>query len=95
LVEGIFSITPSKFGQNEIRRAQQIVEDTCATFLGADVSEKILKWEEESKISGETLKKTVDIEVLERTREIAWSFEENISAYFPTEVENKGVVYKT
>jgi hypothetical protein len=52
LVEGIFGITPRKFGQNEIRKAQQIVGDLCTTLPGSDVSEKILKWREESKISG-------------------------------------------
>jgi hypothetical protein len=37
LVQGIFGITPHKFGQNEIRRAQQMVEDASSTFPGSDV----------------------------------------------------------
>jgi hypothetical protein len=46
LVEGLFGITPRKFAQSEIRRAQQTVEDACTGLPGSDVSEKILKWEE-------------------------------------------------
>jgi len=95
LVEGIFGITPRKFGQNEIRKAQQIVEDACSTFPGSDVSEKVLKWREESKISGEALKKMIDTVIVERTREIKGLFEKHIFAHFPTKVENKGVIYKT
>ncbi len=95
LVEGIFGITPSKFGQNEIRKAQQLVEDACANFPGSNISEKILKWEEESKISGEDLKKMIDTEVVERTREIAELFEKRVFTHFPTKVENRGIIYKT
>jgi len=95
LVEGIFGIIPSRFGQNEIRKAQQIVEDACAALPGSHVSEKILKWEEESKISGEALKKMMDTEIVGRTQEITESFEKHIFAHFPTKVENRGVMYKT
>jgi hypothetical protein len=95
LIEGIFSITPHKFGQGEIRKAQQIVGDVCASLPGSDVSEKILKWEEESKISGETLKKLIDTEIVELTREIEGLFDKHVFAHLPTKVENKGVIYKT
>jgi hypothetical protein len=95
LVEGIFGITPRRFGQNEIRKAQQIVEDACATFPGSDVSEKVLRWREESKISGEALKKMIDTVIAERTQEITRLFEKHVFAHFPTKVENKGVIYKT
>lgn len=95
LVKGIFGITPSKFGQNEIRKVRQVVEDACATLPGSDVSEKILKWEEESKISGEALKKVIDTEVIERTQEIIGLFEKRVFTHFPTKVENNGVIYKT
>jgi len=95
LVEGIFGITPSKFGQNKTRKAQQIVEDTCAPLTGSDVSEKILRWEEKSKISGEALKKMIGTEVVERTQEITELFGKRIFAHFPIKVENKGVVYET
>lgn len=95
LVEGIFGITPKKFSQNEIRKAQQTVKDACTTFPGSDISEKVLKWEAESKVSGEALKKMIDTEVIERTKEIAGLFEKHVFAHFPTKVENKGVIYKT
>lgn len=95
LVEGIFGITPRKFGQNEIRKAQQIVGDVCTTLPGSDVSEKILKWREESKISGEALKKMIDTVIAERTQEIRELFEKHVFAHFPTKVENKSVIYKT
>jgi len=95
LVEGIFGITPRKFRQNEIRKAQQIVEDACSTFPGSDVSEKVLKWREESKISREALKKMIDTVIVERTQEITGLFEKHVFAHFPTKVENKGVIYKT
>jgi hypothetical protein len=95
LVEGIFGIVPRKFGQNEIRKAQQTVEDECAVLPGSDVSEKILRWEEENKISGEALKKMIHTVIVERTQEVAGLFEKKIFAHFPTKVENKGVVYKT
>ena len=95
LVEGIFGITSCKFGENEIHKAQQKVEDASATLPGSDASEKILKWEEESKISGKALKKMIDTEVVELTRQIERLFEKHIFAHLPTEVENKGVIYKT
>ncbi len=95
LVEGIFGITPHKFGQNDIRKAQQVVEDACATLPGSDVSEKVLKWREENKISRKALKKIIETEIVEKTKEIERLFEEQVFAYFPTKVENKGVVYKT
>jgi len=95
LVEGIFGIIPPKFGQNEIRKAQQTVEDASTTLPGSDVSEKVLKWREESKISGEELKKLINTVIVERTQEIKGLFEKKIFAHFPAEVENKGIIYKT
>jgi len=95
LVEGIFGIIPSKFGQNEIRKAQRTVEDACTTLPGSDVSEKVLKWREESKISGEALNEMINTVIVERTQEIKELFEKKIFAHFPTKVENKGVIYKT
>ena len=70
LVEEIFGITPRKFAHKEIRRAQRAVEDSCTGLRGSDVSEKVLKWEEENKISGETLEKTINTDIREHTREI-------------------------
>jgi hypothetical protein len=95
LVEGIFGITPRKFSENEIRKAQQVVEDACTGLPGSDVSEKILKWEKENKISGETLKKIIDTEVVDRTKEIERLFERQVFSHLSTKVENKGVIYKT
>jgi len=95
LVEGIFGITPNKFGQNEIRKAQQKVEDASATLPGSNIFEKIQKWMEEGKISGETLKNMINTEIVDRTQEIERSFEKRIFAQFPTKIENKGVNYKT
>jgi len=95
LVEGIFGITPSKFGEKEIRKAQQKVEDASINLPGSDVSQRIQKWIKENEISGEALKKTVDTEIVDRTREIERLFEKQIFAYFPTKIENKGIVYKT
>ncbi len=94
LVEGIFGIIPSKFGQDEIRKARQKVEDASASLPGSGVSEKILKWGKESEISGEALRKLIDTEVVELTKQIETSFEKQVFAYFPTKVRNKGVVYK-
>ncbi len=94
LVEGIFGITPSKFGENEIREARQKVEDASAALPGSDIFEKIQKWMEESKISGETLKKMINTEIVDRTQEIERFFEKRIFAHFSTKVENKGVIYK-
>ena len=95
LVQGIFGITPHKFGQNEIRRAQQMVEDASSTFPGSDVAEKVMEWTERSKVSGESLKKMVNTVIVERTREITRLFEKQVFAHFPTKVENNGVIYKT
>jgi len=95
LVEGIFGITPHKFGQNEVRKAQQIVEDACSAFPGSDVSEKVMKWREKSKVSGEALKKMIDTVIVERTQEITGLFEKQVFAHFSTKVENNGVIYKT
>jgi hypothetical protein len=95
LVEGIFGITPSKFGHNEIRKAQQKVVDASAVLPGSDIFEKIQKWMEEGKISGETLKNMINTEIVDRAQEIERLFEKRIFAHFPTKVENKGVIYKT
>ena len=95
LVKGIFGITPHKLGQNTLRKALQKVEDASSTLPGSSISEKILNWEEKSKISGEALKKMVDTEVVERTQEIERLFEKHVFTYFPARVENRGVIYKT
>jgi len=95
LVEGIFGVTPLKFGQKEIHKAQQVVTDASAALPGSDVSEKILRWREENKVTGNTLKKIVETEVVERTRKIEALFEKSIFASFPTKVENNGIAYKT
>jgi len=94
LVKEIFGITPRKFGQKEIGEAQQLVEDASTELSGSDVSEKILRWREESKIAGETLKKMVGTEVVALTEEIGGLFEKRVFAYFPERVENKGIIYK-
>jgi hypothetical protein len=94
LVKGIFGITPSKFSQSEIRKAQQRVEGASIHLQGSDVSEKIARWREESKISGKTLKKMIDTEIVQRTKEIERSFEKRIFSYLPVKVKNKGVIYK-
>jgi hypothetical protein len=62
---------------------------------GSDVSDKVLKWEERNKISGETLEKTINTDVVERTQEIERLFKRQIFAHLSTKVKNKGVVYKT
>ena len=95
LVEEIFGITPTKFAQNEIQKAQQRVEEASTTLPGTSVSEKILKWRERNKIFGEKLKKTINTEIKKLTKEIAQSFEKHIFTYFPTKIENRGVIYKT
>jgi len=89
LVEGIFGIAPRKFGQNEIRKAQQIVEDACTTFPGSDVSEKVLKWREESKISMEALKKMIDTVIVERTQEIKDYLRNTFSSIFQQRLKTK------
>ena len=95
LVEGLFGITPRKFAQSEIRRAQQTVEDACTGLPGSDVSEKILKWEEENEISGEALKKVIDTEVVQCTQKIEGGFAKHVFGHLSTKVKNKGVIYKT
>jgi len=95
LVEGIFGIAPSKFGEKEIRRAQKKVEDASTSLPGSDVSERIQRWRKENEISGEALKKMVDSEIVDRTKEIERLFERQVFAYLPTEIENKGIIYKT
>lgn len=95
LVEEIFGIIPRKFGQKEIRKAQLSVEEASAELPGADVSEKILRWREESKITGEALKRMVDKEIAARTIEIRTLFEKEVFAHLPEKVENKGIIYKT
>jgi len=94
LVEGIFGITPPKFTQKDINKAQQDAKDACDTLSGRDVFEKIVKWEEKGKVSGDALRKIIDTEFVERTREIAALFEKRVFANFPTEVQNNGVIYK-
>jgi hypothetical protein len=95
LVEGLFGVTPTKFTQKEIRKAQQKVEETSTMLPGKSVCEKILKWRQKNKISGERLKKTINTEMKELTRQIEQSFQKHIFAYFPTKIENNGVIYKT
>lgn len=95
LVEEIFGIVPRKFGQKEIRKAQQSVEGASADLHGVDISEKILRWREESKITGEALKRMVDTEILTRTRNIRTLFKKKVLAHLPGKVENKGIIYKT
>ena len=94
LVKGIFGIAPSKFSQAEIRKAQQRVEDASNDLPGSDVSEKIARWREESKISGEALKKMVNTEVVRRTKEIEELFEKQVFSHLPVKVNNNGVIYK-
>jgi len=94
LVEGIFGMTPLKFTQKEISKAQQAAKDACHTLPGTDVFEKIVKWEEKGKVSGDALRKIIDTEFVERTREIVDLFEKRIFDHFPTKVENNGVIYK-
>jgi len=94
LVKGIFGITPSKFSQAEIRKAQERVEDASADLPGSDVSEKIARWREESKISGKALKKMIDTEVVHHTKEIEELFEKKVFSNLPLKVKNKGVIYR-
>ena len=53
LVKRLFGLTPKKFGQSEIQKAQETVEATFASFPGLTVSEKVLKWREQSKVFSE------------------------------------------
>jgi hypothetical protein len=94
LVKGIFGITPSKFSPAEIRKAQGQVEDASTDLPGSDVSGKIARWREESKISGEALKKMIDTEVVQRTKEIEELFEKRVFCYLPVKIKNNGVIYK-
>jgi hypothetical protein len=94
LVKGIFGITPSKFSQAEIRKAQQRVEDASTDLQGSDVSERIARWREESKVSGEALKEMVNTEVVQRTKEIEELFEKQVFSHLPVKVKNNGVIYK-
>lgn len=95
LVEGIFGLTPRKFGQHEVRTAQQTVEAASADLPGSNVSEKILRWRKESKITGAALRKLIKTEIVARTEEIETLFGKRVFAHLPTRVENHGVVYKT
>jgi len=94
LVKGIFGITPSKFSQAEIRKAQQRVADASSDLPGSGVSEKIARWREESKISGKALKKMIGTEVVHRTEEIEDLFEKQVFSRLSFKVKNNGVVYK-
>jgi hypothetical protein len=94
LVKGIFGITPSKFSQAEIRRAQQRVEDASTDLPGSDVSEKIARWREESKISGEALKKMINTEIVQRTKEIEELFEKQVFKHLGVKIKNRGVIYR-
>jgi len=95
LVEGIFGIAPSKFGEKEIRRVQQKVEDASTVLPGSDVSERIQRWRKENEISGEALKKMVDLEIIDHTKEIERLFDKQVFAYLQTKIENNGIIYKT
>jgi len=95
LVEGIFGITPLKFGQREISRAQHAVDDASAKLPGSDVADRILRWREENKITGDTLKKTIETDVAGRTKQIEKLFTKRIFRYFLVKVENRGIIYKT
>jgi hypothetical protein len=94
LVKGIFGITPLKFSQADIRKAQERVEDASTALSGYDVSEKIARWRAESKISGRALKKMIDTEVVHRTKEIEELFEKHVFSHLPLKINNKGVIYK-
>jgi hypothetical protein len=94
LVEGIFDITPPKFTQKEISKAQQTVKDACDTLPGRDVFDKIVKWEEKGKVSGDALRKIINTEFVERTKETAALFEKRVFAHLSTKVQNNGVIYK-
>jgi hypothetical protein len=95
LVEGLFGVTPIKFSQKEIRKAQQVVGDASTTLPGSNVSDKILRWREENKITGDALKRAIETEVVERAKRVDELFCKIIFRHFPTKVENRGVVYKT
>jgi hypothetical protein len=94
LVKGIFGITPSKFSQAEIRKVQQQVGDASTDLPGSDVSERIARWREKSKISGEALKKMINTEVVQRTKEIEELFAKQVFSHLSVRVKNRGVIYK-
>jgi hypothetical protein len=95
LVEGLFGITPAKFTQTEIEQAQQKVEEASRMLPGEDVAEKILKWRKKSGITGEKLRKMINTEIKTLTKQIEEAFQNRIFTYFPTKIENNGVIYKT
>jgi len=95
LVKGIFGITPCKFKEREIRRAQKKVEEASASLPGSSISEKILRWMKNGEVSGKVLKELVETELAELTRKIEKLFDQHVFTYFPTGVQNKGVIYKT
>lgn len=95
LVKHLFGLTPRKFGQNEIQKAQEAVEAAFATLPGPTVSEKVLKWREQSKVSGEALEKIIKTEIVARTKKIETLFRERVFCHLRTKIENHGVVYKT
>ena len=95
LVEGIFGITPSKFSTRQIRTAQEKVEVASRHISGSNLSEKVMKWREESKISGEALKKMIQSDVVKRTEEIRRLFEKHVFPHLSIKVKNNGVIYKT
>jgi hypothetical protein len=95
LVKRLFGLTPKKFGQNEIQKAQEAVETAFASFPGPTVSEKVLKWREQSKVSGEALEKIIKTEIVARTKKIETLFKKRVFCHLHTKIENNGVVYKT
>jgi hypothetical protein len=95
LVEGVFGMTPMKFGRHEVRGAQEAVEAASAGLPGSNVSEKILRWREKSKITGAALRKLIKTEIVLRTVEIEELFRKRVFTHLQTKVENNGVVYKT
>jgi hypothetical protein len=94
LVKGIFGIVPSKFSQAEIRKAQERVQDASTDLPGSDISEKIARWREESKISGEVLRKMIETEIAQRTQEIEELFEKQVFRNLSVKIKNNGVIYK-
>jgi len=72
-----------------------VVKGASVALPGSDVSEKILRWREENKITGNTLKKIIETEVAERTRKMEALFQKNIFSNLLTRIENNGITYKT
>jgi hypothetical protein len=95
LVEEIFGITPKKFTEKQICKAQEKLEDASKNLPGKDLSEKILKWREANKITGQKLKKAIHTEIVKRTKQIERLFEKRVFTYLPIEIENNGVIYET